>query len=213
MNRLSLIIIIILLAIIAGQQAYISIHECNKDCPVIATSIDSNTTVKIDTIMPDVKETEHVNHNPKPTKSYPVPQDNNDTVSIANKSLCDTINIYEDSLITPYANAYSIDTIQGKKLGGKISILQKGPLKIIETKTNNITITNTVTDTIKVSMPTSWLYAGVGVSGTFVNGFKIADIKPELAFISKKGNSYEYGYGLFTQRHEVTFKKVIFKSK
>jgi hypothetical protein len=208
MNRLTAIIIAVLLLIIIGQQGYISFYQC-KECPEISSSIDTTTTVEIDTIKPEVKLTETISHNPRPTRSYPVPQEVDTVTGITIKRPCDTINIYEDSLITPYANAYLIDTVQGRKLGSKLSILQKGPNEIIKT----ITTTITKTDTIKVPNPVSALYAGVGVSGTFINGFKIADIKPELAFISKGGNSYEYGYGLFTQRHEITFKKVIFKNK
>lgn len=216
MNRFWIGVVIILLLIIGAQQWHIQGHAC-PTCPEIKTG--TTTTSKIDTIKPEPKTIEKITHKPKPVKTIPWTQKatkkvdsasvkaGSDTTLTQELNPCDNLNIYKDSSITPYVSVYTEDTIRGEKIGGKISIVQKGPLAIKET------ITTTITNEVKVPTPVWGLYAGVGVSGTFVNGFKIADIKPQLAFITKKGISYGYGYGLFTKTHEATLKKLIFQGK
>lgn len=185
---------ILILFIIIG--ILLLLKQCNSNntqkSTIISNKIDTVTTIHIDTIIKyeDKIVTKYI-HDIKPISSINI----KDTFGL---SLCNTLNTYEDSLIDSNISIYNKQIIRGELKQEWI----KYDLKVPKFVTINKTITKTITDSIKILIPSTYrfsMYTGLGLGG---NNTQFSSIEPYIGIRIKK-IYISYGYNLINQTNNL----------
>lgn len=114
----------------------------------------------------------------------------------SDKSVCNIVNIYKDSISDSNLVIYYIDTVKGKMINKDMSYKLKVPLIINNTTTVTIRRDSIIDRTKKLD-----IYAGLSLG--VVNKNQIANFGP-FVNVRVKNNLYGYKYGLLDKSHNVS---------